>query len=50
MENELLEYFLNQCEKNDIRVVPGHHPKFKNKSEIDNWVNIMQIMFKDCYN
>lgn len=47
MKHELLEYFLNQCKKNDIRIVPGHHPDFKNKSEIDKWINIMLSMFKD---
>lgn len=42
--NEVMEYFAEQYEKADFRVVPGHWPSFNSKEEIDDWLNVMKNM------
>lgn len=47
---EVREYFYRKYEDANFRIVPGHHPNFKSKSEVDQWIknqeNMMQAIEK----
>ena len=49
MTDEVKKYFMEQYEKSDIRVVPGHWPDFKSKEEVDKWLNLMESMAKKYF-
>lgn len=46
MKNEILKYFLSKCKENDIKVVPGHYPDFKDKEAVNKWISIIKSMLK----
>ncbi len=43
LENRILRekarwHFVEECKKQNIRVLPGHHPDFSTKEEVDEWI------------
>ena len=52
--DDVMVYFYEEYQKQDIRVVAGHWPEFKTKKEVDDWINGLEIhnkmmreLFKD---
>lgn len=41
MTKEVEEYFLEKYEKSKFTIIPGHHPDFKTKEEVDKWIKRM---------
>jgi len=48
INKSLEKYFLERCEKAGLVVVPGHIPNFKNKDDIDKWIEVIGKSF-DIY-
>lgn len=48
---EIETYFIEQYEKQDIRVVPGHWPLMQTKSDVDKWIEDLQLMKRmfECF-
>lgn len=53
MREEAKLYFIEEYQKQDIRVAPGHWPDFATKEEVDKWIEglrvqkeIMEELFK----
>lgn len=46
---EIEDYFMEQYNKANFKVVPGHWPEMKTKKDVDDWIkkteNIMNIIF-----
>ncbi|MFW3588066.1 hypothetical protein [Vagococcus fluvialis] len=38
VDDSIREYFLEQYEKQDWKVVPGHWPTMETKEDVDNWI------------
>lgn len=45
MKPEIAEYFGEKYKAQDIRVVPGHWPDFKSKEQVDEWIEMLQMIF-----
>lgn len=41
---DIKEYAKIQILKNGIKIVPGHHPNFKTKEDVDNWIKLIGYM------
>ena len=35
---EVREYFIKRYNECNFTIVPGHHPRFKTKKEVDEWI------------
>lgn len=48
---EIEAYFIEQYEKQETRVVPGHWPKMETKKDVDNWIDDLETMRKvfECF-
>ena len=43
---DIEEYFLQQYEKQDMRVVPGHWLEMNTKQDVDKWIEGLNAMKK----
>lgn len=48
---EIEAYFIEQYEKQETRVVPGHWPQMRTKEDVDSWIEDLEIMRKvfECF-
>lgn len=46
MDASLVKYFNQKMKTASFGIVPGHHPDFKTKEEIDTWVEKMEKMME----
>ncbi|KJJ77636.1 hypothetical protein [Clostridium sp. FS41] len=46
MTDEVREYAERKIWESGIRMVPGHYPKFENKEQVDDWLDISGYMFQ----
>ncbi len=49
MTKEIAVYAQEQLNKSGIQIVPGHHPDFKNKKEVDGWIRMMNFFAKESF-
>jgi hypothetical protein len=43
-KNEVMEYFAEQYQKTNFRLMPGHWPDFHTKEEVDKWISSMECI------
>lgn len=49
MEKEVREYAEKRIIESNIRMVPGHYPKFESKEQVDQRLKICEASFKDYF-
>ncbi len=42
MPDDVWDYFKEKYSNAGFRVVPGHHPNFQTKDEVDKWFKVME--------
>lgn len=46
MREEAKLYFIEEYQKQDFRVVPGHWPDFATKEEVDKWIEFQKSLME----
>lgn len=49
MTDEIRQYAKEQLRKNDINIVPGHHPDFRDKAHVDRWIGMIKAIFDTAW-
>lgn len=48
MTDEVKEYFNQRYKESEVKVVPGHWPKFKTKEQVDLWFSLLNSMVEEA--